>query len=195
MLRISAGKFKNRIIKSPKSSATRPTSGRLRETVFNILQSEIDGAAFLDLFAGSGAMGVEAISRGASKAALVDNSRDCARCIETTIQELDIGSCTTLHCADVFTAIRKLAEREEQFDIIFADPPYLTDIFYRGEKMTLGVRLLLEIDQLGILKPNGTLFIEEGKHAMENRVLERLELVKARDAGRTTLWQYRVRSA
>lgn len=81
-LRVIAGKYKGRSLKTPKATSTRPTQGMLREAVFNICQNEIEGAFFLDLFAGSGAMGFEAISRGAMKATLVEQNRQAQLCIK-----------------------------------------------------------------------------------------------------------------
>ena len=195
MLRIIAGLFKNRVLKVPKKSETRPTSGRLRETVFNILQQEIEGAHFLDLFAGSGAIGLEALSRGALSATFVDSSRECITCIEENIALLGVKEKSRLFCLDAFQAIKRFSEKKEQFDLIFVDPPYETFSLVEGEKVSLGIRILLEIDRLSLLKPNGTLFIEESKRAMENRALQTLTLKKARDSGKTTLWQFVVKEA
>ncbi len=190
MLRISAGKFKNRLLKAPETTETRPTSGRIREMLFNIVQNEIEGATFLDLFAGSGAMGIEAISHGAAHSTFVDSSRICYDCIKENINTLGISAQTTVLCTDVFDALEKLVNQQAQFDVIYIDPPYNTETTFNGETVSLGIRLLLEIDRLALLKPSGTLFIEEGKKALDNRALETLVLKKARKAGRTTLWQF-----
>ena len=126
-MRIIAGEYRGRILKSPANTKTRPTSDRLRETLFNILQPKIDGETrFLDLCAGTGAVGIEAISRGASFSAFVDKSRRACVLIE---ENLDI-----LHIAEEKTEIfcettEKFIARESAafWDIVFFDPPYQAD--------------------------------------------------------------------
>lgn len=123
-LRIIAGKFKGRILKIPKSSRTRPTQGMLREAIFNICQNEIEGALFLDLFAGSGAMGLEALSRGAARATFVEQNRQAIACIKENIKTLQVENQAALIPADVSLALTLLAKQKTQFDLIYIDPPY-----------------------------------------------------------------------
>src|SRR6185503_2242421 len=128
-MRIIAGKYRGRKLKSPPALRTRPTSDRLRETLFNILAPRIEGARFLDLCAGTGAVGIEALSRGAAHATFVDRSRKMYALIKTNLKTLEVGddqsevvNRETLEC------LRKHAmEQAEPFDIIFFDPPYATD--------------------------------------------------------------------
>lgn len=130
-LRIIAGRFKGRLLKTPKGSSTRPTQGMLREAVFNICQNEIEGAHFLDLFAGSGAMGFEALSRGAEHITLVEQNRFAVSCIKENIAVLDVESEVTLLPQD---AARALARFKTPFHIIYMDPPYglpITPILHR----------------------------------------------------------------
>ncbi|MCD7981167.1 MAG: 16S rRNA (guanine(966)-N(2))-methyltransferase RsmD [Clostridiales bacterium] len=122
-MRIIAGTARSLPLKTVKGSDTRPTTDRIKETLFNIIQDEIPGSAFLDLFAGSGGIGLEAVSRGAKKAVFVDSSRKAAACIRENIAFTKFTDCCELKCMDFAAAIRSMDGRQ-QFDIIFMDPPY-----------------------------------------------------------------------
>jgi 16S rRNA (guanine966-N2)-methyltransferase len=128
-LRIIAGKYRGRKLKSPPSQQTRPTSDRLRETLFNILAPRIKDARFLDLCAGSGAVGIEALSRGAAHATFVDQSRRMRALIETNLEELGVDDEESeVVCAEASVFLRQCANREPTpFDIVFFDPPYVAD--------------------------------------------------------------------
>lgn len=144
-LRMIAGTFKGRLLKTPKSTSTRPTQGMLREAIFNICQNEISGARFLDLFAGSGAMGLEALSRGASHSTFVEQNRQAIACIKENISLLGVEPKTRLIPTDASRALTLLAT--QQFDLIYIDPPYDTPF------------PLAPVAPL--LAPNGILFLEE----------------------------------
>jgi len=122
-MRIIGGTARSMPLKTVKGLDTRPTTDRIKETLFNIIQSDIPGAVFLDLFAGSGGIGLEALSRGAKKAVFVDSSRKAAACIRENIEFTKFQAAAELKCMDFMTALRSL-EGKYVFDIIFADPPY-----------------------------------------------------------------------
>ncbi len=126
-MRIIAGQFRGRILKSPADTKTRPTSDRLRETLFNVLAPRIDGATrFLDLCAGTGAIGIEAISRGAGHATFVDKSRRACALIEDNLDHLGIPeSCTDIVCLPAETFVGR--KYEAAWDIVYFDPPYDMD--------------------------------------------------------------------
>ena len=126
-MRVIAGEYRGRILKSPANIKTRPTSDRLRETLFNILQPRIDDETrFLDLCAGTGAIGIEAISRGAEFAAFVDKSRRACALIEQNLDVLKIPEeQTEVFCDEAEKFITR--ELSSQWDIAFFDPPYQTD--------------------------------------------------------------------
>jgi 16S rRNA (guanine(966)-N(2))-methyltransferase RsmD len=128
-LRIIAGKYRGRRLKSPPSLETRPTSDRLRETLFNILAPRIKGARVLDLCAGSGAVGIEALSRGAAHAMFVDQSRPMCALIETNLAALDLDEDDfEVVVAEAMEFLRRRVKRgSDLFDIIFFDPPYAAD--------------------------------------------------------------------
>jgi 16S rRNA (guanine(966)-N(2))-methyltransferase RsmD len=122
-MRIIAGEFRGRVIKSPTDSRTRPTSDRLRETLFNVLAPRIEGARFLDLCAGSGAIGMEALSRGADHVTFVDRSRKACALIEENLDLLGIPEANT----DVYALSAENfmgRKHENSWDIVFYDPPY-----------------------------------------------------------------------
>ena len=127
-MRIIAGRYRGRKLKSPPSPQTRPTSDRLRETLFNILAPQIDGARFLDLCAGSGAVGIEALSRGAAHVMFVDRSRRMCALIEKNLYTLGVEDEVEVVLAEASEFLRRYAEKQALvFDIVFFDPPYATD--------------------------------------------------------------------
>src|SRR5687768_8490650 len=125
-MRIIAGEFRGRVIKSPPDSRTRPTSDRLRETLFNILAPRIEGARFLDLCAGSGAIGMEALSRSAAHVTFVDRSRKACALIEENLDLLQVPEDRT--DIQALSAENFVGRKHETgWDIVFYDPPYETD--------------------------------------------------------------------
>src|SRR5262245_39312175 len=117
-MRIIAGEFRGRVIKSPPDSRTRPTSDRLRETLFNILAPRIEGSRFLDLCAGSGAIGMEAISRGSSHTTFVDRSRKACALIEENLDRLSIPEdLTDIHALSAENFVGR--KHENGWDIVF----------------------------------------------------------------------------
>ncbi|MDQ5846573.1 MAG: 16S rRNA (guanine(966)-N(2))-methyltransferase RsmD [Acidobacteriota bacterium] len=128
-MRVIAGKYRGRNLKSSPSLQVRPTSDRLRETLFNVIAPRIDGARFLDLCSGSGAVGIEALSRGAVHSTFVDQSRKMCGLIEANLDLCKIPEEETeVVQADATDFLRRrLKQQSPQWDIIFFDPPYATD--------------------------------------------------------------------
>jgi len=118
-VRIIAGSRKGHTISAPKGHETRPTSDRVREAVFDIVTPWVEDAEVLDLFAGSGAMGLEALSRGAKRAVFVEAEPEACRAIERNLDKLRLRG--EVRCADVLTAI---ANERRRYDLVFVDPPY-----------------------------------------------------------------------
>lgn len=183
MLHIIAGKFKNRKIKTPKSQDTRPTTSKLRESLFNICQNYIEDAFFLDIFAGSGAMGLEALSRGAKKATFIDGNRECIRCIYENLQSLGIENAGKVLHGDALLFLERLDKQKETFGIIYMDPPY--------EIEGLPKNLIKLIDESDLLLRGGMLFIEESKASLIDKEGWRtLRLISTRLMGRSQLLQF-----
>ena len=123
-MRIIAGSRKGARIFAPKRSDTRPTGDRVREAAFNLLgPGRAEDATVLDLFAGSGAMGLEALSRGAAHATFVENDRDACRTIVRNLDKLRLEGATVL-CQDALTALRADARQGTRYDLVLVDPPY-----------------------------------------------------------------------
>ena len=158
VLRILGGKFRGRRLKSPAGRKTRPTSARVRESVFDILEHSPDAAVdwpeveVLDLYAGSGACGLEAISRGAAGATLVDRSPAAVAALKENVERLDAGACCTVLMASVTEALRRLESDGKKFGLVFLDPPY-------GEPAE-GTRAMDRLDRSAVLGPGGCVVIE-----------------------------------
>lgn len=122
VIRIIAGEFKGRRLKTPVGDTTRPTADRVREAWFSILQRSIRGARVLDLFAGSGALGFEALSRGAVSADFVELHRVALATLKANVKTLDVDDRAAIHRADALRFAERL--HPGQYDVAFADPPY-----------------------------------------------------------------------
>ena len=127
-MRVIAGSRRSLPLKAPKTADTRPTTDRIKETLFNILNPLIPGARFLDLFSGSGGIGIEALSRGASKAVFVEKNLEAASVIRDNLKFTKLSDVGELIRKDVLSAITELEERHETFDVVFMDPPYGTGL-------------------------------------------------------------------
>lgn len=191
-MHIISGKYKGRTIQTPKGMKTRPTSARLRESLFNICQG-YEQVRFLDLFAGSGAMGLEALSRGAQFATFVDNSRESIRCIQLNVSSFEVEDCVEVMFGDVFQVLAKLAGRNSPYDIIYADPPYDQVSKEKQESMTYSTRILKIVDKFGqlLISPGGSLFLEDSSKALPQAdSLEHLVLKNTRQMGHSALQHY-----
>jgi 16S rRNA (guanine(966)-N(2))-methyltransferase RsmD len=122
-MRVIAGTYRSRALIAPRGDATRPTSDRLRETLFNVLAPRMEGARFVDLFAGSGAVGIEAASRGAGHVFFAENAPRALAALRKNLSTLGILG-ATIDDRGVTALLRTLAERAQPVDIVFLDPPY-----------------------------------------------------------------------
>lgn len=149
-MRVIAGRARSLKLMTPPGMETRPTTDRIKETLFNMLQTGICGCRFLDLFSGSGAIGIEALSRGADFAAFVENNRAAAKCIQKNLEFTRLESDSQLICKDVMAALWEL-EGGPAFDYIFMDPPY-------GRQMEKQV--LEYLSDSSLLGGGGTVIVE-----------------------------------
>jgi 16S rRNA (guanine(966)-N(2))-methyltransferase RsmD len=153
-MRVIAGTLKGRQLKAPTWEGLRPTSDRLRETLFNVLAPRVAGARFLDLYSGSGAVGIEALSRGASEVVAVESHKKAVRVIEHNLASLGVDHGFQLIAAEVMQGLRQLSGGA--FDLIFLDPPYREHGAYE--------QVMRLIAELGLLAPNGLIIAEHEKH-------------------------------
>jgi 16S rRNA (guanine966-N2)-methyltransferase len=151
-LKVLGGSLGGRLLKSPRGDQTRPTTSMLRKAVFDMLQSTIVDTHFLDLFAGSGAMGIEALSRGAKNAAFVENHKETLRCLKENLHSLKLEEQAAVYPYDVFLALKKLEKKGQTFEIIYADPPYHIKSIY--------TELLSFLDASSLMAPGSLLFLE-----------------------------------
>ena len=149
-MRIIAGTARSLPLKTIEGKDTRPTTDKTKETLFNVMQFDVPGAYFLDLFAGSGQIGPEALSRGAAHAVFVENSRKAASCIEDNIRFTKFDKVSKLMMTDAVTAVRTL-EGKYKFDIVFMDPPYNKEL----EK-----EVLIALSDSDILKDDTLIVVE-----------------------------------
>lgn len=188
-LKLTGGAFKGRFIDAPKGKTTRPTSEKLRKTIFDICQMQIEGSITLDLFSGSGALGLESISRGASKSFLIDSDFDAQMTILNNIKLLKVESSVTLLRTTVLKGIDKLKNDNLSFDIIFIDPPYTIN----KDDIGLGEKTLLKLDESSIVHSNSLIFLEEGRFFNLERTLNNLKNLKLksqRQAGESNLYEF-----
>lgn len=186
-MRIIGGLYKGRILKAPKGDQTRPTSSQLREALFNICQGEFEGANLLDLCCGSGAIGIEALSRGAKEAYFVDSHPLAITALKENLKLLQLTG--KILPIDSLKAVIKLQNELIGFDFIYLDPPYEADPRRKGTKTSQAAKLLNFIDHSSLLKPGGRLFIEEGG-LFDHAPLIHLKEVKTRTFGKSFLFEY-----
>ena len=151
-MRVIAGKYGSRRLASGRGMALRPTSDRLRETLFDILQSRVEGCFFVDGYAGTGAVGIEAVSRGARQVVFLENHRPAQALIRKNLESLGIREGVEIVAGDVCRGLEKLVARGAPADILFFDPPYAEKEEYTRVLETLSGSALVAMDTLIILE-------------------------------------------
>lgn len=169
-MRIIAGEWRRRRIYFESSTELRPTTDAARETLFNWLQDRIEGTVCLDLFAGSGALGFEALSRGAGEVVLVDSNRRCINNLHQTANELQTENCTIVHR----NALDYLKRCNWNFDIVFLDPPY-----HSG----LAVEALRILDSINCLNLDALIYLEIERDFSSTKLADRWKFVRNFNAG------------
>lgn len=176
-MRIIAGEKRGTKLYTLEGENTRPTLDRVKESLFNIIQSEIRDCIFLDLFSGSGAIGLEAVSRGAKKAILCDNNKQAIQIIKKNIEKLGYKDKIELYQMQFNELINKL---NEKIDIIYLDPPYKTNYAIKTVELLLK-KEILKTDSLIIIETDQ---VEELKEKLENL---NIEIIDKRKYGRANL--------
>jgi 16S rRNA (guanine966-N2)-methyltransferase len=185
MMRIIAGEFRKAKISTPKGDATRPTQGRLREAVFNICQQEIVGANFLDICAGSGAMGLEALSRGAKFSTFIDNNRHAISAINDNVKNFKVENKTRVLFKDALSALKQLETEGVSFDLCYIDPPY------NQKDLILELATFFDHSK-SLLTRDATIFIENSEGApLDGLVLNKLIFESKRQAGDSILYVFK----
>jgi 16S rRNA (guanine(966)-N(2))-methyltransferase RsmD len=183
-MRVIAGIYKSRLLKFPKNPSIeiRPTQDKVKQAMFEIIKADLVGADVLELFAGSGALGIEALSRGAGSVTFVDRERECIEVVHQNLDSLGIGAGAAVIKADIFRAIRDLSEQGARFGIIIADPPYGTDHIRK---------LLIKLDTYAILKKPFLIVIEHSRKDSVPQEEGSIILLKQYNYGDTVLSVYR----
>jgi 16S rRNA (guanine(966)-N(2))-methyltransferase RsmD len=180
-MRVIAGVYRSRILKSLKGLALRPTSDRLRETLFNVLGSGIQGSRFLDVFAGTGAVGIEALSRGAEHVSFIENHAPSAALIRKNLAALKVHSGVTVICADAIRGLETLEAKVKAatatYDYIFIDPPYAATADYSRVLQKIGASNLLADREIVIVEHRKTFDLPESFDT-----LTRVRLLRQGDA-------------
>ena len=151
-MRIIAGSAKGREIEAPKGTHTRPTLAKVKEAMFGMIQFDVDGAQVLDLFSGSGGLGIEALSRGAAFAVFSDSDRQAVGVIRANLKRLGFEGRASVNCGDSLAYLSAL--RGRRFDIVLLDPPYETELESRALKL---------LDELGLLSDGALVLCEHSR--------------------------------
>jgi 16S rRNA (guanine966-N2)-methyltransferase len=179
-MRIIAGAFKGRRL-APVKGRTRPTAARVREAVFNILGPALNGARVLDLFAGTGALGIEALSRGAAAAVFVEDHPQAVKALRRNLEDLGLQGQSHLWSLPVSSALKKLAAQGEHFDLAFLDPPY------DGEAAPATLQALASLD---LLRPGAGVVVEHSRRETLPPQSGPLKLLQVRRYGDTQVAFY-----
>ena len=184
-LRVISGRARGTKLRSVAGQSTRPTTDRVKESLFKIIGPAIAGGDFLDLYAGNGGIGLEALSRGAQSVIWIDRDPACTKMIQSNLEKTRLTG-GTIYTNDVLRALRQLERAGKDFDYIFLDPPY--------ERGLLGKTLEL-LDELTLLKKDGIIIAEASKKEDAPQLMSKLCLVRIQHYGDTTLRFYQNKEA
>ena len=177
-MRIIAGTAKGIRLKTPKGMKTRPTADRVKESVFGILAARPLDAEVLDLFAGTGNLGLEALSRGASSAMLVDKNSQSIKIMMENAILTDLAGMAVICREDVLQALRRLGNEGKSFDLIFCDPPY---------NLGLAPKVLQALETGGVMRDGGVLVLEHSRHEKLPDGLKRIVAYRSEFYGETVV--------
>ncbi len=182
-MRVISGKFGSRSLKPVPGNKTRPTTDKVKESLFNIIGPFFDGGNFLDLYAGSGAVGIEAISRGMDSATLIDRQYLAIKTIKDNVKMTNEESNFNIYKMDSDKALEKLSSNGKKFDYIFLDPPY---------KMQKMVEQLATIKELNLLNENGMVICETDDNVHLKDDVDGYNLIQQKEYGITIVTLYRL---
>lgn len=184
MMRVIAGSVKGRKLKAPPGQETRPITDRIKEALFNVLGSDIIDTDFLDLFAGSGSVGIEALSRGARRAVFVDNSKIAVKVMKENITACKFTEQAQICEMDVFRAVNFLEQKKKNFEYIYIDPPFKNDKIFH--------KIMDELGETGLLSEDGILIIRTQKNKELAQQFKNLIQYRYNHYGESCLNYYRL---
>ena len=181
-MRVISGQARGKRLKAPSGLNTRPITDMIKEALFNVWGTRVPGSVFLDLFAGSGSVGIEALSRGAARVVFVDNSGEAVKIIKDNLQNCGLDNNFEIYRRDVMKALELLKRHGERFDLIYVDPPFTNDkIFYP---------VMVVLDEVDILRTDGIVVIRTPHKKTMPTTFNRLSVYQSRNYGESTLHYY-----
>ena len=177
-MRIISGDSKGRKLATPKDLSLRPTSDRVKESIFNILRGQIEGGTVLDLFAGTGNLGIEALSRGAKEVTFVEKGKQALRLIQRNLEQFGMEERSEVLPTDANRAIEILKQRGKAFDLIFMDPPY---------EQGLIERTLMKLNSHPIYHKDSVLVVEHHRLERLSSAVKGWNLIRQRRIGETVI--------
>lgn len=180
-MRVITGIAKGKKLTTPKDNRIRPTTDRIKESLFNIISPYLMNCNFLDCFSGTGSMGIEAISRGANISYFIDNHRESIQIINKNIKDVGFDSKSEVLSMDVREGLKFLSLRNMQFDVIFMDPPYQIDIINK---------IINDIFNYNLLTTKGIIVAEHDKKVILDEFIGDYHIRKSRAYGKTSLTIY-----
>jgi 16S rRNA (guanine(966)-N(2))-methyltransferase RsmD len=181
-MRVIAGFAKGRKLDAPSGYLTRPITDMIKGALFNVLGAEIEGAFFLDLFAGSGSVGVEALSRGAERVYFVDQSRTAVKTIKENIQKCKLDAGSSVFMMDAFKALDLFKRRGEKFDYIYVDPPFTNEKIFS--------QIMAKLGENGLLSDEGIIVIRSPKNKELSQSFDNLIQYRYSSYGESSLYYY-----
>ena len=182
-MRVISGKARGLKLNTPKNEDVRPTTDRVKESLFNIINFYVMDNNILDLFAGTGSLGIECLSRGAHKCVFVDKSKESMAIVKSNIKKARVENESTVLNLDFKSAINSLALKKEKFDVIFMDPPYYENMF---------IECLKSIDKFNLLDEDGIIVVEHDTKDLFEDSIGRLNKSREKKYGNTTLTFYKL---
>ena len=182
-MRVISGKVRGLKLNAPKNDDVRPTTDRVKESLFNMINSYMMDSDILDLFAGTGSLGIECLSRGANKCVFVDNSKESLNIVKSNIKKARLENESTILNLEFKSAINTLGLKKQQFDVIFMDPPYYKNMFSDA---------LSAVDNNNLLKEDGIIVVEHDTVDKFPDNMGRLYKSREKKYGNTTITFYKM---
>ena len=182
-MRVISGKVRGLKLDTPKNLDVRPTTDRVKESLFNIINPYIRESNILDLFAGTGSLGIECLSRGAKNCIFVDKSKESIGIVKSNIKKARVENESTILNIDFKDAVKRLSVQKQKFDVIFMDPPYYENMF---------IDCLKSIDEFSLLKEDGLVVVEHDTNDLFDDNIGRLYKSREKKYGNTTITFYKL---